>query len=97
MSRLDHTLNHELLLRIIGHGIADPRILLLIKRWLRVGILESGDWYETDRGTPQGAGISPLLADIFLHYVLDLWVQRWRRGRRFFTLAGLRGEKRRIH
>ena len=47
--------------------------------WLEAGILESGEWHETDRGTPQGAGISPLLANIFLHYVLDLWVHQWRR------------------
>jgi RNA-directed DNA polymerase len=46
--------------------------------WLEAGILESGEWCETDRGTPQGAGISPLLANVFLHYVLDLWVQQWR-------------------
>jgi hypothetical protein len=47
--------------------------------WLEAGILESDEWRETDRGTPQGAGISPLLANIFLHYVLDLWVHQWRR------------------
>src|SRR3546814_18974112 len=47
--------------------------------WLEAGILESDEWHETDRGTPQGAGISPLLANIFLHYVLDLWVHQWRR------------------
>jgi hypothetical protein len=47
--------------------------------WLEAGILESGEIHETDRGTPQGAGISPLLANIFLHYVLDLWVHQWRR------------------
>ena len=60
-------------------GIADPRILRLIRQWLEAGILESDEWHETDRGTPQGAGISPLLANIFLHYALDLWVHQWRR------------------
>ena len=69
----------EWLLRMVAHRIADPRILRLIRQWLRAGILESNEWHETDRGTPQGAGISPLLANIFLHYALDLWVHQWRR------------------
>jgi len=64
---------------MVAHRIADRRILRLIRQWLRAGILESNEWHETDRGTPQGAGISPLLANIFLHYVLDLWVHQWRR------------------
>ena len=61
--------DHEWLLRMVAHRIADPRILRLIRQWLEAGILESDEWYETDKGTPQGAGISPLLANIFLHYV----------------------------
>ncbi|WP_245286095.1 reverse transcriptase domain-containing protein [Bradyrhizobium sp. WSM1253] len=65
----------------LAHRIADPRILRLIKLWLRAGVLESGEKQETDRGTPQGAGISPLLANIFLHYILDLRIHQWR-GRR---------------
>ena len=73
------SVDHEWLLRMLAHRIADPRILRLIELWLRAGVLESNEWYETDRGTPQGAGISPLLANVFLHYVLDLWVQQWRR------------------
>lgn len=64
---------------MVAHRVADPRVLRLIRQWLEAGILESDEWHETDRGTPQGAGISPLLANIFLHYVLDLWVQQWRR------------------
>lgn len=75
------SVDHEWLLQMVAHRIADPRILQLIKLWLRAGILESGETYETDRGTPQGAGISPLLANIFLHYTLDLWVHQWRRRR----------------
>jgi group II intron reverse transcriptase/maturase len=75
------SVDHEWLLRMVAHRIADPRILRLIRQWLRAGILESNEWHETDRGTPQGAGISPLLANIFLHYVLDLWVHQWRRRR----------------
>jgi RNA-directed DNA polymerase len=70
---------HEWLMRCWRTGFADPRILRLVRSWLDAGILESGEWRETDRGTPQGAGISPLLANVFLHYVLDLWVQQWRR------------------
>jgi RNA-directed DNA polymerase len=73
------SVDHEWLLRMVTHRISDPRILRLIKLWLRAGILESGEKRETEKGTPQGAGISPLLANIFLHYVLDLWVQSWRR------------------
>src|SRR5262245_15377997 len=71
--------DHEWLLRMVAHRIADPRILRLIRQWLRAGILENNEWHETERGTPQGAGISPLLANIFLHYALDLWVHQWRR------------------
>ena len=73
------SVDHEWLMRMVAHRIADPRVLRLIRLWLEAGILESGEWYETDRGTPQGAGISPLLANIFLHYALDLWVHQWRR------------------
>jgi RNA-directed DNA polymerase len=73
------SVDHEWLLRMVAHRIADPRILRLIGQWLEAGILESDEWYETHKGTPQGAGISPLLANIFLHYVLDLWVHQWRR------------------
>ncbi|MER9032373.1 hypothetical protein [Mesorhizobium sp. M0674] len=56
---------------MVAHRIADPRILRLIGLWLRAGVLESGEKQETDTGTPQGAGISPLLANIFVHYILN--------------------------
>ena len=64
---------------MVAHRVADPRILGLIRGWLRAGVLEGNVWSETVEGTPQGAGISPLLANVFLHYVLDLWVHQWRK------------------
>jgi RNA-directed DNA polymerase len=73
------SVDHEWLMRMVAHRIADLRVLRLIRQWLRAGVLENGAWHETVEGTPQGAGISPLLANIFLHYVLDLWVHQWRK------------------
>src|SRR6266853_648127 len=73
------SVDHDWLLRMLAHRIADPRVLRLISQWLRAGILEGGVYADTVEGTPQGAGISPLLANIFLHYVLDLWVEQWKR------------------
>lgn len=64
---------------MLAHRIADRRILRLIRRWLKAGVLEEGEWYETEQGTPQGSGISPLLSNVFLHYLFDLWLQRWRK------------------
>jgi RNA-directed DNA polymerase len=72
------SVDHEWLLRMMEHRIADPRVLRLIRLWLKAGILEDGEWSETVEGTPQGSGISPLLANVFLHYALDLWVHQWR-------------------
>ena len=65
-------------MRMLAHRIADRRVLRLIERWLKAGILESGQWQSTEVGTPQGSGISPILANLFLHYVVDLWVHQWR-------------------
>jgi group II intron reverse transcriptase/maturase len=73
------SIDHGWLMRMVEHRIADPRILRLIGQWLAVGVLEDGVYAETVEGTPQGAGISPLLANIFLHYALDLWVEQWAR------------------
>lgn len=73
------SVDHEWLLRMLAHRIADRRVLRLIERWLKAGILESGRWPATETGTPQGSGIGPLRANVFLHYVFDLWVHQWRR------------------
>jgi RNA-directed DNA polymerase len=72
------TINHEWLVKFIEHRIADRRIVRLIQKWLNAGVFEGGRWSETKVGTPQGAVISPLLANVYLHYVFDLWVQQWR-------------------
>jgi len=66
------SVDHEWLMRMLSHRVADKRILRLIRQWLRAGVLERGEWSEATELTPQGARVSPLLANIFLHYVLDL-------------------------
>lgn len=71
-------LDHEWLMKFVAHRVADERVLDLIRRWLRAGVSEDGEWSESTKGTPQGAVISPILANIYLHYVLDLWVNKWR-------------------
>ena len=73
------TLDHTWLMKFVEHRVADPRMLRLIRKFLRAGVSEDGQWSKTEVGTPQGAVISPLLANIYLHYVLDLWVQQWRK------------------
>jgi retron-type reverse transcriptase len=60
----------------VEHRVGDPRILSLIKRWLKAGVLEDGEIQASDTGTPQGGSISVLLSNIYLHYVLDLWFER---------------------
>jgi RNA-directed DNA polymerase len=71
--------SQEWLIRFVEHRIGDTRIIRLIRKWLKAGVLEDGVVTETDRGTGQGSVISPLLANIYLHYVFDLWADRWRR------------------
>jgi group II intron reverse transcriptase/maturase len=73
------TISHEWMLKFVQHRVADRRILRLIQKWLKAGVMEEGQWSETGMGTPQGAVISPLLANIYLHYAFDLWVQAWRK------------------
>ena len=64
--------------RFLEHRIADRRVLRLIQKWLRAGVIEDGEWSETEQGTAQGASVSPLLANVYLHYVFDLWADQWR-------------------
>jgi len=71
--------SHEWLVKFVEHRVADRRIIRLIQKWLKAGVSEEGKWAETKIGTPQGAVASPLLANIYLHYVFDLWVDQWRR------------------
>jgi RNA-directed DNA polymerase len=73
------SIDHSLLLRFLEHRIADRRVLRLIQKWLRAGVIEDGKWSETRGGTAQGASASPLLANVYLHYVFDLWAHQWRR------------------
>ena len=72
-------LNHEWAIKFIEHRVADPRILRLIRKWLKAGVSEDSQWSETDKGTPQGAVVSPLIANVYLHYLFDLWADVWRR------------------
>jgi RNA-directed DNA polymerase len=72
-------MSHEWTLKFIEHRVADRRILRLIQKWLKAGVSEDGQWSETKLGTPQGAVVSPLLANVYLHYVFDLWVEAWRK------------------
>ena len=72
-------ISQQWLVRFLEHRIGDRRIIRLIQKWLKAGILEDGVAKVSERGTGQGAVISPLLANIYLHYVLDLWAERWRR------------------
>ena len=74
-------LSHEWLIKFVQHRIADRRVLRLIQKWLNAGVLEEGKWTVMEEGSPQGGSASPLLANIYLHYVFDLWVQVWRKKR----------------
>jgi RNA-directed DNA polymerase len=73
------SLDHQWLTRFLEHRIADRRVLRLIGKWLAAGVIEQGSWTKYEEGVPQGASASPLLANVYLHYVLDLWAHQWRR------------------
>jgi RNA-directed DNA polymerase len=72
------SLDHQWLMKFVEHRIADKRVLRLIEKWLAAGVIEDGSWTAFEQGVPQGASVSPLLANIYAHYVLDLWAHQWR-------------------
>jgi group II intron reverse transcriptase/maturase len=72
-------MSHEWTMKFIEHRVADRRILRLIQKWLKAGVSEDGQWSEAKLGTPQGAVVSPLLANVYLHYAFDQWVEVWRK------------------
>jgi group II intron reverse transcriptase/maturase len=74
-------LQHDWLIRFVEHRIGDRRVVRLIQKWLQAGVVEQGQWHKTEEGSPQGAVISPILANLYLHYALDLWVEAWRKKR----------------
>src|SRR2546423_1582599 len=74
-------ISHEWLVKFIEHRVADRRVVRLIQKWLNAGVLEEGKRIRMEKGTPQGGSASPLLANVYLHYVFDLWAQAWRRKR----------------
>jgi len=70
------SIDHGWLLRFVEHRVGDPRILSLIRKWLKAGVMEGNTFEESENGTPQGGSISVLLSNIYLHYVLDLWFEK---------------------
>ena len=72
------SLDHQWLVKFVEHRIADKRVLRLIEKWLAAGVIENGSWTAFEEGVPQGASVSPLLANVYAHYVLDLWAHQWR-------------------
>jgi group II intron reverse transcriptase/maturase len=73
------SVSQDWLVRFLEHRIGDERVIRLVRKWLKAGVLEDGNWSVSEKGTPQGAVASPLLANVYLHYVFDLWAQQWRR------------------
>jgi RNA-directed DNA polymerase len=78
ISKFFDTIEHDWLVKFIEHRVADARVVRLIKKWLHAGVLEDGRLTQSEVGTVQGGSISPLLANIYLHYAFDLWVKQWR-------------------
>lgn len=79
ISKFFDTIEHDWLVNFVEHRVADARVLRRIKEWLHAGVLEDGQVTRSDRGTVQGGSMSPMLANIYLHYAFDLWSERWRR------------------
>jgi len=75
------TISHEWLMKFIEHRIGDRRLTALIEKWMKAGVLEAGEWKASEEGTPQGGLVSPVLANVYLHYAFDQWVQQRRRRR----------------
>jgi group II intron reverse transcriptase/maturase len=75
------TLEHGWLAKFVEHRVADRRVVRLIQKWLKAGVMEEGKRMQSEIGTVQGGSISPLLANIYLHYAFDLWIQQWRRSK----------------
>lgn len=73
------TIGHDWLLKFIEHRIGDRRLTGLLQKWLQAGVMEAGEWKSSESGTPQGGLVSPVLANIYLHYTFDLWAQQWRK------------------
>ena len=73
------SMSHEWLIRFVEHRIGDPRVIRLIRKWLKAGVMDGAEWTSSETGSPQGSVISPMLANIYLHYSFDLWADQWRR------------------
>jgi group II intron reverse transcriptase/maturase len=71
-------IGHDWMIKFVEHRIGDQRVVRLIQKWLKAGVMDDGRWFETEEGTPQGSVISPILANLYLHYVLDVWAKAWR-------------------
>ena len=69
-------------MKFVEHRVADRRVVRLIQKWLKAGVLEEGKRIQSEIGTVQGGSVSPLLSNIYLHYVLDLWIKQWRKKQR---------------
>ena len=73
------SMSHDWLLRFVEHRIGDPRMIRLIRKWLKAGVMDGAEWTSSETGSPQGSVVSPTLANIYLHYTFDLWADQWRR------------------
>jgi len=90
ISKFFDTVNHTWLIRFLEHRIGDPRVIRLISKWLKAGVMEDGVVMPTEEGTAQGSVISPLLANVYLHYVFDLWASNWRKRHAHGTMIIVR-------